>query len=407
VKSKVAQQNVVGIIAEYNPFHNGHAYQLRQAVELSGAWAVVVVLSSNFVQRGEPSFQDKWSRAEGALYGGADLVLELPVPFSCHNAGVFAGGAVEILASTGVVTHLSFGMEGEIPRLETILDILLHEPLPFKEKLKSSLDSGMSFVEARTSALEEMVPGSGRALSTPNNNLALAYQLELAKRGMPMKLLPVKRIGAGFHSVEGGTLASASAIRQQVRKGRIEIAREAMPAKNFNLLLRDIGSGRCAIDEERVMAAYRILMARSSLDELSRVAEMREGFESRLKSAARNSRDLEDFISKCTTRRYPRGRVCRHLVHALIGLDHWTNRSYQRMGPPCIRVLGFNSIGRKLLKDMRGRARLPLLGRCDESMHGPIASLMAIERKSTDIWETFVRSTRPDAEKRAVPVFIP
>jgi predicted nucleotidyltransferase len=148
-------------------------------------------------------------------------------------------------------------------------------------------------------------------------------------------------------------------------------------------------------------------MARSSIEELSRMAEMREGFESRLKSAARDAKNLDDFISRCTTRRYPRGRVCRHLVHALIGLDHWTNRAYQRIGPPCIRVLGFNGKGRDLLKEMRRKASLPLLGRCDESTHGPIASLMAMERKSTDIWETFVVATRPDAEKRAVPVLIP
>lgn len=401
------QKNVVGIIAEYNPFHNGHSYHLRQAAKLSGARAVVVVLSSNFVQRGEPSFQDKWSRAEGALSGGADLVLELPVPFSCHNAGVFARGAVEILASTGVVTHLAFGMEGEIPRLESILDILLHEPLPFKEKLKSSLERGMSFVESRALAVDSLVPGAKKGLSTPNNNLALAYLLEIAKKNAPLEPLPVKRIGTGFHSLEGGVFASASAIRLQLRSGRLEEAREAIPGDNFRLVLRDLSAGRCVLDESRVMAAYRILMARSSLEELSRVAEMAEGLESRLKRAARQAGDLQDFISRCTTRRYPRGRVCRHLVHALIGLDHWTNRSFQRLGPPCIRVLGANGKGRSLLKEMRSTAGLPLIGRCDESKHDRIASLMEIERKATEIWETFVSGTRFDAEKKAVPILVP
>lgn len=403
----MGQKNVVGIVAEYNPFHNGHAHHLRQAVEVSGARAVVVVLSSNFVQRGEPSFQDKWSRAEGALVGGADLVLELPVPFSCHNAGVFARGAVEILVSTGLVTHLSFGMEGEIPRLESILDILLHEPLPFKEKLKSSLDRGMSFVEARSMAVDALVPGARASLSTPNNNLALAYQLELARRGMPIMPLPVKRVGSGFHSTQGGFFASATAIRLQLRKGRVEEAKEAIPAENFRLLLRDLAAGRCLLDEDRVMAAYRVLLARSSLEELSRVAEMGEGLESRLKNAARQSKNLEDFISSCISRRYPRGRICRHLVHALIGLDHWTNRAYQRLGPPCIRVLGANGNGRNLLKEMRGTAKLPVLGRCDESSRGRVASIMEMERRATEIWETFVPGTRPDAEKRAVPVLIP
>lgn len=401
------QRNIVGIIAEYNPFHNGHAYHIRQAVKLSGAQAVVVVLSSNFVQRGEPSFQDKWSRAEGALSAGADLVLELPVPFSCHNAGVFARGAVEILASTGIVTHLSFGMEGEIPRLESILDILLHEPLPFKEKLKSSLERGMSFVESRALAVDSLVPGAKQSLSTPNNNLALAYLLEIARKNIPWGLVPVKRVGAGYHSFEGGVFASASAVRLQIRKGLVEEARVAIPDGNFKLLLRDLSAGRCVLDESRIMAAYRILMARSSPEELSRVAEMGEGLESRLKYAARQARDLTGFISSCTTRRYPRGRICRHLVHALIGLDHWTNRSFQRLGPPCIRVLGTNGKGRILLKEMRTTAKLPLIGRCDESKQGRIASLMEFERKATEIWETFVSGTRPDAEKKAVPILVP
>ena len=147
---------VYGIIAEYNPFHNGHAYHLQQAAELAEAQAVVAVLSSNFVQRGEPSFEDKWSRAEGALAGGADLVLELPVPFSCHNAGVFARGAVKILSSTGLITHLSFGIEAEIPEQERIVDILLHEPPRFKENLKNFLKTGLSFVEARARAIDEL-----------------------------------------------------------------------------------------------------------------------------------------------------------------------------------------------------------------------------------------------------------
>lgn len=401
------QRNIVGIIAEYNPFHNGHAYHIRQAVKLSGAQAVVVVLSSNFVQRGEPSFQDKWSRAEGALSAGADLVLELPVPFSCHNAGVFARGAVEILASTGIVTHLSFGMEGEIPRLESILDILLHEPLPFKEKLKSSLERGLSFVESRALAVDSLVPGAKKSLSTPNNNLALAYLLEIARKNIPLGLVPVKRVGAGYHSFEGGVFASASGIRLKIRKGLVEEAREAVPDGNFKLILRDLSAGRCVLDESRIMAAYRILMARSSPEELSRVAEMGEGLESRLKYAARQAKDLPGFISSCTTRRYPRGRICRHLVHALIGLDHWTNRAFQRLGPPCIRVLGTNGKGRILLKEMRSTAKLPLIGRCDESKQGRIASLMEIERKATEIWETFVSGTRPDAEKKAVPILVP
>lgn len=403
----MAEGNIVGIIAEYNPFHNGHAYHITKAAELAGARAVVVVLSSNFVQRGEPSFQDKWSRARSALMCGADLVLELPVPFSCHNAGVFARGAVRILASSGIVTHLSFGMEGEIPGLEAILDILLHEPPAFKEKLKSSLEKGFSFVEARANAIDALIPGAKAALSTPNNNLALAYLLEVRRDNLPLDVLPVRRIGSGFHSSEIGEYASASAIRQELKKGNLGRVREAMPPASYELVLKDLASGRCAADDERLLSAYRIILARCTHEELSDMAEMGEGFEAVLKSAIIHATDLESFISSCVSKRYPRGRVCRHLVHVLIGLDHWTNRAYQRIGPPCIRVLGANARGRGLLAEMREKASLPVLSRCDESKRGPISSLMAIERKATEIWESLLPGWKSDAEKRAVPIFIP
>ena len=400
-------ENVVGIIAEYNPFHNGHAYHLQQAAELAEAQAVVAVLSSNFVQRGEPSVEDKWSRTEGALAGGADLVLELPVPFSCHNAGVFARGAVKILSSTGLITHLSFGIEAEIPEQERIVDILLHEPPRFKENLKNFLKTGLSFVEARARAIDELVPGARASLSTPNNNLAFAYLLELARRPVRIKSLPVLRKGASYHSLEKGQLASATAIRHYARRGEMEAARKAMPEGNFGLLLRDLASGRCILDESRVMAAYRIIFARSGKEELAKMAEMTEGLESRLKSAAMHATDLDEFLRMCSTRRYPKGRICRHLVHSLIGLDHWTNRSFQRLGPPCIRVLGANSKGRELLRRMRDTATLPVIGRCDEAVSASISAIMGIERKATQIWETFVSSPRIDAEKKAKPILIP
>ena len=403
----MSRKNVVGIVAEYNPFHNGHAYHIRKAVEQSEAQAVVVVLSSNFVQRGEPSFQDKWSRSATALECGADLVLELPVPFSCHNAGVFAKGAVGILASTGVVSHLSFGMEREIPRLEEILDILLHEPLPFKEKLKSSLMQGMSYVEARASAIDAIVPGAKEALSTPNNNLALAYLLEVRKRRVSLGITPVLRAGSGFHSLELGPLASASAIRKELRTGNIERVKGSMPESSFRRLEKDIKEGHCTVDEWRLFSAYRLILARSTREELSRVAEMGEGFEAGMKEAIVHSTDLEDLFSRCVSKRYPRGRVCRHFVHALLGFEHWENRAFQRLGPPCIRVLGANRTGRRILREIRREATLPVLCRCDETNKGPINSLMALERRATEIWETLTSSPRLDAEKRAIPILVP
>ena len=145
---------VAGIVAEYNPLHKGHLYHIKKARELCSAEAVAVVLSSDFVQRGEPALLDKWTRAEAALRCGVDLVIELPVIFSSHNAGVFANAAVDILAATGVVTHLSFGAENPDCLVDSIVDILLKEPEPFKPLLKKHLACGLSYVEARARATE-------------------------------------------------------------------------------------------------------------------------------------------------------------------------------------------------------------------------------------------------------------
>ncbi|HQF91885.1 MAG TPA: nucleotidyltransferase family protein, partial [Synergistaceae bacterium] len=166
---------VVGIIAEYNPLHNGHFHHLARAREESGARGVVVVLSSYFVQRGEPAMVDKWARTAMALACGADVVLELPTVFSCHNAGVFANAAVDLLAALGGVTHVAFGMEEPQGDLETLGAILMEEPEAFKSALQRFLQEGFSFVESRSRALETLVPGSASLLRGSNNTLALAY----------------------------------------------------------------------------------------------------------------------------------------------------------------------------------------------------------------------------------------
>ena len=184
---------VVGIVAEYNPFHKGHLLHIRRARELCGAQAAVAVLSSDFVQRGEPALADKWTRAEAALACGADLVLELPVLFSAHNAGVFANGAVDILAAARAVTHLSFGAENPDCLTDSIIDMILEEPEAFKLSLKKHLAEGFSFVEARARAADEIIPGSARVLAGSNNTLALAYMARIKRKSYALAPLPVLR----------------------------------------------------------------------------------------------------------------------------------------------------------------------------------------------------------------------
>ena len=223
------KKNVVGIIAEYNPLHNGHTYHLTTARDMSAADAVVVALSSHFVQRGEPAFLDKWQRTRMALSCGADLVLELPCLFSCANAGIFANAGVDILARTGLVTHLSFGMENPCSELDTIAAILVQEPPLFKEKLRFFLDAGYSFVEARSRAVEALLPQGKGFLGGANNSLAVAYSCRVLSGQYGLVLVPVLRKGKGYHDPTPDALASATALREMARRDDREALRRAMP----------------------------------------------------------------------------------------------------------------------------------------------------------------------------------
>ncbi|HOU33493.1 MAG TPA: nucleotidyltransferase family protein, partial [Synergistaceae bacterium] len=213
---------VVGIIAEYNPLHNGHFHHLARAREESGARGVVVVLSSYFVQRGEPAMVDKWARTAMALACGADVVLELPTVFSCHNAGVFANAAVDLLAALGGVTHVAFGMEEPQGDLETLGAILMEEPEAFKSALQRFLQEGFSFVESRSRALETLVPGSASLLRGSNNTLALAYCCRIRSRGYALRPVRIQRVGSGYHHRDLVPFASATAVREGLRRGNWE-----------------------------------------------------------------------------------------------------------------------------------------------------------------------------------------
>ncbi len=204
---------VIGIIAEYNPLHNGHALHLSEVKKILPDAPVVVVLSSNFTQRGIPSIVDKWTRSEMALASGADLVLELPFVFACDASPGFSTGAVGVLSKTNFITHLSFGAEDAKYNTEPILNILMQEPDSFKSVLKQYLSEGQSYPKALAGALEHEYPGCLSFVSSPNNSLGLSYLLQAKKQAFNIVPLPVTRMGGGYHELTRGVLASATAIR--------------------------------------------------------------------------------------------------------------------------------------------------------------------------------------------------
>lgn len=400
------KSRVVGIVAEYNPFHTGHLYHMREARRQSGAEGAIVVLSSNFVQRGEPAFLEKRTRAEMALAHGADLVIELPVLFSSHNAGVFAAGAVDILAATGMVTHISFGMENPEGAVnEDLLEILLHEPSPFKEKLAQSMKKGFSFAESRSMAAESLCPGAMDILSQPNNTLAFSYLIRLREKNYPITPLPTRRVGGAYHSTETGELPSATAIRAALRERRLEIL-EKVPRESARLIKRDIAHGRCFLSDTFYWRILRSVILRLEADEIRSFAEMSEGLEHRILQKAKRSASLAEFVSSCVSKRYPRGRIQRHLVHILLGLRHEDNREAQRKGPPYMRILGMNDTGKSILKRMGETASIPVLYR-HKGFHDPFRKVVAeLEYRACSIWENLIDTPEPDRELVTPPLIV-
>jgi predicted nucleotidyltransferase len=412
--------NAIGIIAEYNPLHRGHAYHIRKSRCRDEFSPVVSVISSNFVQRGEPALADKSARAEMALLSGVDLVLELPVVFSSHSAGVFANAAVDILAATGQVSRMAFGMETpDLDAVRALADVLNDEPPPFKASLKKFLREGYSFVESRSMALDEVFPGALSLLRSPNNNLALAYVKRLREKNYNIEPFAVERIGSGFHDeeIKGvnetkgadkiGLAASAAAIRALMRGKDAESAYSFMPPECARILREAWRGGRLAVDRDRLWRALRQALLRAGREGLRSVPEMGEGLENRMIELAWRSESFDSFVNSCVTRRYPKGRIQRYCMHLLINLRHEESRRFQRTGPAYIRALGANGTGRKLLSMMRDTASLPVVSKASalKSASGAF-EMMACERRSTELWEMLTERPAIRSEIRRVPLMI-
>lgn len=380
----------VGIVAEYNPLHKGHLYHIGQARAGSGADRVVAVMSGHFVQRGEPALLDKWQRAEMALAAGANLVLELPAVFAAHNAGVFASAAVRTLGASGIVSHISFGVESPDWHMDKVLDILLEESQVFKLSLQNFLKKGYSFVEARSLALDEMVPGSAEHLRKSNNMLALSYLLRIREQNLDLQTVPVKRLGAGYHETESGEFSSATGIRKKLRSGDTCGALALLPASSAEILERGLDARRVCLNYDRFWELLRASLLRATAEEVSRHAEMGEGIENRLRREALDSGSFEEWAARCTSKRYPRGRIQRHAVHFLLGLGHWENRAFQRLGPAYIRVLGADKAGRKMLSVMRETSRLPVITRCGAAKGVYAEKMMRYDMLAAEIWEQLI-----------------
>lgn len=391
---------VVGIVAEYNPFHYGHLYHLQSSRSLTEADCVVVVMSGNYTQRGEPAVVSKWARAEMALLSGADLVIELPVAYAMGSAEYFAYGAVRLLDSLGVVDAMCFGSEsGDIEDLQAIAPILADEPEEYKDLLKNHLSDGHSFPSARQKALSGYLRGRHgkadltRLLKSSNNILGIEYLKALLRLDSKIKPVTISRIGSDYNSTElSGKFSSATSIRNILSVNQWRCAKKlieaSMPTKALSVLEREIELGRGPVFPSDFGASLISLIRRTPVDELRSLPYMEAGLENRLKLAAEKSGTYEELVSNIATRRYTGTRIQRILFSLLIGLDSRKFAYFNSLkGPSYIRILGFTQTGRQLLSSIRGKTGLPVITKTADfktSDTPGVSEMLALENAATN-----------------------
>lgn len=335
---------IAGIIAEYDPFHSGHAYHIK-ATRAMGATHIAVVISGSFTQRGEPAMLPKWQRAEMALAGGADLVLELPLPWSMAPAERFAEGGVAILSALGCVSVLSFGSEcGDIQQLSSVaaaLDTDNHRRL-----LKKSMQAGLSYAAARQAAIEtELGSDMAMLLGSANNTLGIEYIRAIRRLHTNIEPCTVQRIGAQHNAVAAAETASASHLRKLIRANMVAQATRYMPDSAADLLQKALKSGCAPADPSRLHTALLAKLRSMSASEIAALPYLSEGLENRLHREIINAGTVEELLSSINTRRYPAARLRRILWASLLGLP----AKPPCPTPPYIRLLGMNERGRQIL----------------------------------------------------------
>ena len=357
----------VGIVAEYNPFHNGHQYHIAQTKQqLSDPDGVIAVMSGNFTQRGEPAIFDKWTRTQTALYGGADLVLELPTAFATRSAGYFARGAVLTLSATGIISHLSCGVEETttnhtLAYLQQIATILTNEPEAYRTSLNQYLKEGFSYPSARQAALEQYGVQSASLMASPNNILALEYLLTIAQEHLDITPVGIARAGQ-YHDPlipeDTKQFASATAVRKLILQ-KDRVWQTQMPNTCAEVLNEAIQNNLEFMDMERFSQILFFLLKRTSPKELQSLIEITEGLEHRIYDAAHNESvsSIADLCMSIKSKRFTYSRIQRTLLHILLNFTE----AYETKEPAYIRVLGFNDNGQKLLKEMKRTAQLPII----------------------------------------------
>lgn len=421
----------VGIIAEYNPFHNGHAYQIKKAKELTGADYAVIAMSGDFVQRGAPAILDKYTRAKMALTCGADLVIELPVLWAAASAESFAMAGVSLFDKMGCVDAICFGAEtDDLPLLSELASILAEEPECYRHALSAGLKRGLNFPSARASALTELYGKTNSVnaslsgiLSSPNNILALEYLKALRRRNSKITPILLKRRGSGYHDTtiantidsssmgtplsggfslsDGLVCASATAIRKALLTNCISDLKRALPENAFDIL-----SEYCRVnplltqDDFSSQLAYRLLLEGSQ--GYDRFCDVSTDISNRLLKNRNQFLSFSDFCERNKSRDITYTRMNRILLHILLGLttdDFLLGKKLDYI--PYFRLLGFRKASSALLSDIKRCAGVPMISKLSDA--GSILNENVLRMLHQDIFAAELYEQVLSSKKRTFP----
>ena len=400
--------NVLGIIAEYNPFHNGHLHHLIQSKKITNSDYTIAIMSGNFTQRGEVSIVNKWEKAKMAIENGIDLVIELPTLYAISSAENFASGAIKILNSLGIVDFISFGSESnDISILDDIANVLAFEPSEYKTLLSHELARGESFPKARENALMMYLNNIRRfanVLSSPNNILGVEYLKSLKRQKSKIQPITIKREGSKYNDnsiPRGSRYASATAIRNLCQStDDITPIQRFVPESTFDILEENIKKGNFVKNLSAFDKEILYTLRKMSTTEIANLPDVSEGLEFALKSAANQCNSVVELLSIIKSKRYTQTRLQRILLYAILGITK-KDMEVSVATMPYVRVLGFNDKGQELLSEISRRNRkLEIITSVNKFMakkSSPNFKLMM----DKDIWATDVYSLGFEYESKA------
>jgi len=379
--------HVTGLITEYNPFHNGHLFHLKKARETTGADYTAVVMSGSFVQRGAPAVFDKYSRTRAALLSGADLVFEMPAPFSTASAREFASYAVALFTALGAVDSICFGSEcGEIEPILRAARLLNEESESFKKRLQDFLKEGKTFPEARSAALAEEGAEEAKLLSSPNNILGVEYCQAVLRQRSPLSCFTIKREGNGYHDPSlNGALGSALAVRQALQSGTdVQALRFLLPDPSFDSVCRSIP---VFLDDFSGLLNYRLLTEQ----EPERYAEIRPELAARIKKLAPGFASFDQRIKELKSRQLTYTGVSRGLIHLILGIEQRQMDLFKEAGfAPYARILGFRKSAAPLLRRIKENSSIPViikLAGAEKRLDPAGAAMLACEIQSSHLYQ--------------------